>query len=214
MPRQPIRPCTASRSERRIAAAPPLWLLSNPIYVARRDGRRPCHPRGRRPRDAKALFDEREAAGGRTETDPTSLAAFDVLRGTTRSRARLPLRPGHRRHHAISSRRSASSRLMASQPYDRLTFEAAPKRPMRISVQVACAGQPGLPGALGAIGIPRADGPSDLGLLRRHDADRRHADVPAAAARTSAASCSPSTGRTPQAGTSGRIWLRNVRLER
>ncbi len=155
----------------------PLWLLSNPIYV--RGATATTVPPARPPAtDARRLFDERDAAGWSTETDPTSLAAFDVRRGTTVPEIgfRFGLATGDTTHQFAA--------IGVVTPDGVQPLRSADVRGPRRNGDAhfgpgPCARQPGLPGALGAIGVSRAHGPSDFDLFRRHDADWRHPDLQA-----------------------------------
>jgi hypothetical protein len=189
----------------------PLWLLSNPIYLR---GSTPTTVPPTRPpaTDTRRLFDEREAAGWSTETDPTSLAAFDVRRGTTAPEIgfRFGLATGDTTHQFAAIGVLTPGGI---QPYDRLMFEARAETPMRISVQVRAPINPDYQ--------ERWERSVYLGPEDRSISVFFDDMTPVGAARTIRPSLAEVQSivfvveRTnTAAGTSGRIWLRNVRLER
>jgi len=188
----------------------PLWLLSNPIYVR---GAMPTTMAPARPpaRESKGLFDGREA-GWSTETDPTSLAAFDVLRGTRvpELALRFGLATGDDTHQFVALGVVTPD---GSGAYDRLTFEARAEKPMRVSVQLRAPVNPDyqerwersvyLDQTDRAISV-FFDDMMPIGTTQTYRPPLPNVrSIVFAIDRTNT-----------QAGTSGRIWLRNVRLER
>ena len=188
----------------------PLWLLSNPIYVR---GVMPTAMAPARPpaRESKGLFDGREA-GWSTETDPTSLAAFDVLRGTRVPELafRFGLATGDDTHQFVALGVVTPEGIG---PYDRLTFEARAEKPMRVSVQLRAPVNPDyqerwersvyLEPTDRAISV-FFDDMMPIGTTQTYRPPLPNVrSIVFAIDRTNT-----------QAGTSGRVWLRNVRLER
>ncbi len=133
----------------------PLWLLSNPIYV--RGAKPEFVPPIRSPATGTTpLFDGRDASAWKTETDPTSLAALDVVRGT--SGPELALRFGLATGDTMRQFAAVGVAIgKGLAPHDRLTFHARSDKPMRLSVQLRAAGCAGGAGALAAVGLPRPD---------------------------------------------------------
>jgi hypothetical protein len=112
----------------------PVWAFSNPIYVR---GSEPSidPPTRPPPTDARILFDARDPAAWQVETDPTSLAATDVVRGTTGPElmVRFGLATGPPLHQYAAVAVATPDGIAA---YDRLTFGIRSERPMRVSVQL------------------------------------------------------------------------------
>jgi hypothetical protein len=207
----PADPAVYRVEVRAAGSRSPLWLLSNPIYVR---GPGPAAvPIARPPASStKRLFEGADATGWSTETDPTSLAAFDVLRGT--AVPELALRFGL----ATGDGNQQFAALGVVTPdgvaaYDRLTFEARSEAPMRVSVQL------------------RAPGNADYQERWERSIYLEPSDRPIAVFFDDMAPVGTTqTYRPPlanvrsvvfvvertntKAGTSGRIWFRNVRLER
>jgi hypothetical protein len=189
----------------------PLWLLSNPIYVR---GPRPTFVPAPRPpaSDTKRLFDGREAPGWSTETDPTSLAAFDVLRGT--STPELALRFGLATGDGTDQ--FAALGVLTPDgvaPYDRLTFEARSEAPMRVSVQLRAPVNPNYQERWErSVYLEPTDRPisvffddmTPIGTTQTYRPQLPNVrSIVFAVDRTNT-----------NAGTSGRIWFRNIRFER
>jgi hypothetical protein len=117
----------------------PTWIVSNPIYVRGPEARLPA---ARRPATVTLpLFDGSTGDAWRFETDPTSLAALDVV--ATPAGHELRLRYGL----ASGARGGQFAALAVSTPgglaaFDRLTLTARAEQPMRISVQIRVAVTP------------------------------------------------------------------------
>jgi hypothetical protein len=189
----------------------PLWLLSNPIYV--RGATATTVPPTRPPAtDARRLFDEREAAGWSTETDPTSLAAFDVRRGTTVPEIgfRFGLATGDTTHQFAAISVATPDGVQA---YDRLTFEARADAAMRISVQVRAPVNPDYQERWErSVYLEPTDRQISIFFDDMTPIGATQTFRPSVAAVRSIVFAVERTNTA--AGTSGRIWLRNVRLER
>ena len=189
----------------------PLWLLSNPIYV-RGPGPSTVSPARPPATDTKRLFEGREAPGWSTETDPTSLAAFDVLRGTAipELALRFGLATGDGNHQFAALGVATADGLA---PYDRLTFEARSEAPMRVSVQLRAPVNPDYQERWErSIYLEPTDRPvsvvfDDMTPIGTTQTFR--APLP------NVRSIVFVVDRTnTKAGTSGRIWFRNIQLER
>jgi hypothetical protein len=118
----------------------PVWILSNPIYVR---GTEPAVAVATRPRatEEKALFAGGDAVGWTVETDPTSLAAFDVTRAI--EGRELALRFGLATGGSLGQFAAlgvATDGGLAA--FDRLTFQARSEKSMRLSVQLRAAVSP------------------------------------------------------------------------
>jgi hypothetical protein len=189
----------------------PLWVISNPIYVR---GAAPAPTPPVRPpaTDTRRLFDERKGEGWSTETDPTSLAAFDVRRGTALPELvfRFGIATGD------TTNQFAAIGVVTPDgvaPYDRLTFEGRAEQPMRISVQLRAPVNPDFQERWERSVYLEQD---DRRITVFFDdmtpvGETRTSPLPLAAVR----SIVFVVDRTnTAAGTSGRIALRAVRLER
>ena len=189
----------------------PIWLLSNPIYVRGPEAAIVATPRSRAT-DEKALFTRGEAVGWSTETDPTSLAAFDVTKAVDGQELalRFGLATGGQLGQFAALGVVTEGGLAA---YDRMTFRARSDKPMRLSVQLRVAVSP----------TEQARWQRSVYL----EPDEREITVffddvsPIGTTRTfqppladvaSIVFAIDTTNTRP--GTSGRVWLRNVRLER
>jgi hypothetical protein len=189
----------------------PLWVISNPIYV-RGPKPAPTPPVLPPATDTRRLFDEQKGEGWSTETDTTSLAAFDVVRGTALPELlfRFGLATGDTTNQFAAIGVATPGGVA---PYDRLTFEARAETPMRVSVQLRAPVNPDLQERW------------ERSVYLEPD-DRRITVffddmLPIGATQTprpplaAVQSIIFAVDRTnTQAGTSGRIALRAVRLER
>jgi hypothetical protein len=189
----------------------PLWLLSNPIYV--RGSAPTTVPPARPPAtDSRRLFDERDATGWSTETDQTSLAAFDVRRGTTAPEIgfRFGLATGDTTHQFAAIGVVTPDGL---QQYDRLTFEARAETAMRISVQVRAPVNPDYQERWErSVYLDSTDRQVSIFFDDMTPVGATQTFRPMVSAVRSIVFAVDRTNTA--AGTSGRIWLKNVRLER
>ena len=189
----------------------PLWLLSNPIYV-RGPGPAAVEPARPPASDAKRLFEGREAPGWSIETDANSLAAFDVLRGT--AVPELALRFGLAT--GDGANQFAALGVVTPDgvaPYDRLTFEARSEAPMRVSVQLRAPVNPDYQERWErSIYLEPTDRPVSVFFDDMTPIGKTQTYRPPL---PNVRSIVFAVDRTnTRAGTSGRIWLRNIRLER
>jgi hypothetical protein len=189
----------------------PIWVLSNPIYV-RGAGPAAVTPPRLPATDAKPLFDGRGAAAWKVETDPASLAALDVVQGTSGSELRLRygLATGQPARQFAALGVYTEGGIWA---YDRLTFAARAERPMRLSVQVRAAVSPA--------GDERWQRSVYIDSTAREHTVFFDDVTPIAATRTyrpplaavhSLVFAIDTTNTKP--GASGRVWMKDVRLEK
>jgi hypothetical protein len=114
------------------------WITSNPIYVrsANAPSALPVRPPAK---TSHALFDAASLAAWSVASDPTSLAALDIIKsiaGESSARFRFGLSGGAPANQFAALRFSTPQGLAG---HDRLTFDAHAERPMRISVQLQTA---------------------------------------------------------------------------
>lgn len=189
----------------------PPWLTGNPIYL--RDGRAeparaiPTPPTARQP-----LFDGRTEAGWSTESDASSLAAIEAIQmvAGVELRLRYGLAGGARADQYASA---AVETARGISPYDRVALTIRGERPMRLSVQARA---------------EFADAPSERWQRSIYvDASDREHTIFFDDMRPTGSTRTPhpppadvrallfvveTTNNKP--GSSGRIWMRNVRLAR
>ena len=120
----------------------PAWVVSNPIYVVG-SAQPPGLPVRPPASESVSLFDEQDISAWTVETDPTSLAAVDLVQ--TQTGAELLLRfglSGGPPDGQVAALAVFTSDGVA--PYGRLTFRAHAQFPMRVSVQLRAAATPDL----------------------------------------------------------------------
>ena len=122
------------------SSGPIPWVVSNPIYVGITYPP-PPPPSERRVTAAHALFDGRTASGWWTESDPSSVAAFDVA--TTTGGGALRLRYGLSGGTVSGQYVTLAVNTPPDESYDRLTFSARSERPSRLEVQLRVPGPQG-----------------------------------------------------------------------
>src|SRR5262249_33759200 len=105
--------------------------ISNPIYIGVTFAPAVATPVASQ---SKPVFDGRTIEGWRTETDPASLAALDVVSTLTGTELRL--------RYGLSSGSSTGQYAAAAvelpnnaAPYDRVSFTARADSPLRLSIQ-------------------------------------------------------------------------------
>lgn len=189
----------------------PPWIISNPIYVG---GEAPQEPPASRTAAAQqlSLFDGRSAAGWTRENDATSMAAIEAVRmvAATELRLRYGLSGGS------TVGQYAGAAVETAQglgPYERVAFTARSERPMRISIQVRAEVKDAPPERwqrsvyLDATESERSVSFADmLPVGATHTSRAIPEDVRAIMFIVDTTNSKP--------GASGRIWLKNVRLER
>jgi hypothetical protein len=121
---------------------PPLWILSNPVYLRERPraGKSPVVPSGPGV-ITRVLFDDRHSETWRTEASAAARSALDVVTTVTGRELRL--------RYALPGGLAFGEYAAAVVPTpgglavgDRLVFTARAERPMRISVQFRVAVSP------------------------------------------------------------------------
>lgn len=182
------------------------WIISNPIYVGVNFPA--ATNASTATKQSKPIFDGRTSKGWRTETDPTSLAALDIAQTVTgwELRMRYGLSGG-----ASSGQYAAVAVELPDGPgsYDRVSFTARAEGPLRVSVQLQPTGR--------ARGLQRS---VYLDETARDYTVRFDEGTPlgSASAPWDAKSIHDilfvveTTHAKP--GASGRLWLKNVALER
>jgi hypothetical protein len=118
----------------------PIWISSNPIYVRAPAETRPA-PDSPPAIEDRVLFDGRSMNGWRAETDRTSVAALEYAAGAPsgQMRFRFGLSSGSDAPPFAAVTMSLERGL---EPFDRLTFRARAEQPMRVSIQVRAAVTP------------------------------------------------------------------------
>ncbi len=186
---------------------PIVWIRSNPVYV-RGDRTAAPAPPPAAPVAAQTLFDGRSTAGWAIEHDPTSSAAIEV-----RPNGDDP-ELAYRFEMAAGTPSGRYTSLAYPLPagavdFDRLAFTVRAERPMRISVQIRDTTADRWQRSVYVDAVPRDlvvafDDVRPVGIT--------HAEQPKRSEYRSLMFVVDTTNTKP--GTSGRIWLSNVRLER
>ncbi len=189
----------------------PPWITSNPIYVRRTAA--PLSARNPAPAVARApLFDGRSTFGWTTEADPSSLSAIDVVPVVAgpELRVRYGLSGGSNTGQ-FAGVAVASPNGVAD--YDRISFSIRSERPMRLSIQVRAEVKDAQPERwqrsiyLDAIDQERTVVFADMRPVGPTRTPRPPAgDVRDLMFIVDTINTAP--------GQSGRLWIRNVRLER
>ena len=189
----------------------PPWIRSNPIYVR---GAGPASTVTGRPaaRESQTLFDGRDASGWSVEADPTSLVALDLIQGPEGGELRV--------RYGLSSGPPVSQFAALTlfprgglASHDRLTFTARAQRPMRISVQLRAAVTPPQDDRwqrsvyLDTVGRGQTVYFDDFTPIGVTSTSR-----PPLAAVHSLVFAIDTTNTKP--GSSGRVWIKNVALQR
>jgi hypothetical protein len=190
----------------------PPWILSNPIYVRSAE---PDAPRSADPPspESLALFDGRDLGGWRAETDRTSLAALEHAPGTTAGQMRLRFGLSTAADGQPFAAVTKSFTPAELEGYDRLTFEARAEGPMRISVQLRSAVSPSEDERWHrSVYVDAEERQYTLAFDDFRPIGVARSPLPALATVHSLAFVVDTTNT--RAGTSGRLWIRDVRLER
>ena len=186
------------------------WIVSNPIYVRGPEARLPA---ARPPATAtQPLAEGRPGDAWRFETDPTSLAALDVV--PTPAGTELRLRYGL----AGGTRGGQFAALAVNTPgglaaFDRLTFSARAEHPMRISIQVRVAIKPSEDERWQhSVYIDTGDGERTVYFDDFTPIGDTRAYRPPLADVHSIVFAIDTTNTKP--GASGRLWIKNVALQK
>jgi hypothetical protein len=199
----------------------PAWLSSNPIFIRdpsapTLDARRNVHAASRPPlstSDSRPLFDGRTLTRWNTETDPSSLVAMDLaprIDGSNEVRVRYGLSGG-----ANIGQFSGATVEAPANPgsFNRIAFTARAEHPMRISVQARAA----VPGAAPerwqrSVYLDTQDREIDVAFDDMTPVGQTHAPHVPREALMNIMFIVDTTNTKP--GASGRVWVRNPRLER
>lgn len=188
----------------------PTWIVSNPIYVRGPETRLPA---ARRPATAaQPLVEGGRGGAWRFETDPTSLAAIDVVSTPTGTelRFRYGLASGTRGGQFVALAVNTPGGLAA---FDRLTFTARAEHPMRISVQTRVAIKPSEDERWQrSVYIDTVDGERTIYFDDFTPISDTRTYLPPLADVHSIVFAIDMTNTKP--GVSGRLWLRNVALQK
>ncbi len=194
----------------------PAWITSNPIYVRPATAIpvvAPSRPSaGSRPDDHADLFDGRTPTGWTIENDGTSLSAVNVVTTTAGSelRMRYGLSGGPNTGQFAGI---AVDTLNGVGAFDRLTFSARAEHPMRVSVQVRAEVR-GAPPERWQRSV-YLDGTERTRSIFFDDmtaVGETHSARPPTATVRNIMFIVDTTNSLP--GSSGSVWLRNVRVER
>jgi hypothetical protein len=200
------------RVEIRAADRPnaPLWLLSNPIYVREPEMPVAAPPRARATEERPLFAGGDVAAGWTVETDPTSLAALDVIRAV--DGRELALRFGLATGGSLGQFAAwgvATDGGLAA--YDRITFQARADKPMRLSIQLRVVVSPTEQERWQrSVYIEPADREITVFFDDVSPIGTTRTFRPPLAEVSSIVFAIDTTNTRP--GTSGRVWLRSVRL--
>ena len=192
------------------SAAPP-WLISNPVYV-RSAGASPPVEKRAPPVAQLPLFDGHSAAGWSREMDSASLSAIDAVQMVSGSELRLrygvtggsPV--GQYAGAAVDTPRGVGA-------YDRVAFTIRAEHPMRLSIQVRAE----VPGAAPerwqrSIYVDATDHERSVTFDDMRPVGVTHS--PRAIRENIRAIMFIVDTTNSKPGASGRIWLKNVRVER
>jgi len=187
----------------------PAWVTSNPIYV-REPSSTASGPVVQLPRDGRPLFDEQSTNGWSFENDTTSLAVIDIakmIEGT-----RLRLRYGLSGGSAVGQYAAAAvETAQGVEAADAIAFTVRAERPMRLAVQVRAevAGAPPERWERSVFvdtteneRLVRFDDMTPVGITHVRAVPR--GDVRAVMFVVDTTNTKP--------GSSGRVWLGNIRL--
>ena len=192
-------------------AAPP-WMFGNPIYIQAAE-RTPPSPRPAAATMHLSLFDDHSTAGWTKESDSMSLSAIEVVQMI--SATELRLRYGLAGGSPIGQycRRGGRNDTRSSAITTASRFTIRSEHPMRISIQVRAEVANAPPERWQrSIYIDATDGERSVSL-RRHAASRNHSHSSAVRENVRAIMFIVDTTNS-KPGASGRIWIKNVRLER
>jgi hypothetical protein len=192
-------------------ARSPLWILSNPIYV-RGSGPATSEPMRPPAKESMALFNGRDASAWKIETNPPSVAALDLVQGIAGGeiRLRFGLATGPPADQFAALAVLTEGGVAA---HDRLTFTARAERPMRVSVQLRAAVSPAederwhrsvYVDTTDREQTVYFDDVTPIGVTRTYR--------PPLAAVHSIVLAIDTTNTKP--GASGRLWIRNVQLQK
>jgi len=204
------------RAEIRSAAQPgaPAWVTSNPIYV-RADRKDPTPAVAAvppaSPRKDRSLFDGRTAAGWSRESDAQSLSDIEAVLMTSgmELRLRFGLLGGADLGQFAGAAAETSNGVAAS---DRLAFTIRGERPMRLSIQVRAELKDAPPERWQrSIYLDETDREQTIFFADMAAVGITHTPRAPLADVRAIMFIVDTTNTNP--GASGRIWIRNVRLQ-
>lgn len=200
-------------------AAGPAWIISNPIYVrgAAQDEAPSRRPSGGAPSAPSAsngisLFDGRTTAGWTRESDATSVAAIDAVQMV--DALELRLRFGLSGGSAIGQFSGAAVETAHGVgSYAGVAFTIRAEHPMRISVQLRAEVQGALPERWQrSVFVDTTDSSHIVSFEDMRPVGTTHTARAVPGNVRAIMFIVDTTNSKP--GASGRIWLKNVRLER
>jgi hypothetical protein len=190
--------------------APP-WLISNPVYVHAPDAPPPVEQRTPATTH-QPLFDGHSAAGWSRESDPASVSAIEAVQMV--SGPELRLRYGVTGGSVVGQYAGAAVETARGVgEHDRIAFTIRAEHPMRVSIQVR-AEVPGAPPERWqrSIYIDASDGERSVAFDDMRPVGVTH--TPRAVRNNVRAVMFIVDTTNSKPGASGRIWIKNVRLER
>jgi hypothetical protein len=191
-------------------SAPP-WVVSNPIYV---HSPAPAAPVERRAPAATrlSLFDGHSTAGWSRESDSISVSAIDAVQMVTGMELRL--RYGLAGGSAVGQYSGAAVETSRGvRDYDRIAFTIRAEHPMRVSIQVR-AEVPNAPPERWqrSIYVDPTDSEQSVAFDDMRPVGATHSSRPIPDNVRAIMFIVDTTNSKP--GASGRMWIKNVRLER
>jgi hypothetical protein len=191
----------------------PPWIVGNPIYVIARGARLPSPaPSTAHVLTRQTLFDGRTTTGWLLETDPSSLAALDAVTMVEGPalRMRFALSGGSDRGQFAGA---AVDTLRGVADYDRVAFTAHAEQPMRLSIQVrADMGEARPERWQRSIYVDTSEASYAIDFNDMRPVGEAPGATPPKDGVRNILFVVDTTNTAP--GTSGRIWLRDLRLER
>jgi len=191
-------------------SAPP-WVISNPIYVQVPAPAAPVERRG--PAATRlSLFDGQSTAGWTKESDTISVSAIDAVQMVTGMELRL--RYGLSGGSAVGQYSGAAVETTRGvRDYDRIAFNIRAEHPMRVSIQVR-AEVPNAPPERWqrSIYIDSTDRERSIAFDDMRPVGVTHSPRPIPENVRAIMFIVDTANNKP--GASGRIWIKNVRLER
>jgi hypothetical protein len=206
---------------RRTSADEPAWIISNPIFLRVQSRGMPAAvpqpPRSsaastEKSSAARPLFDQRTLTGWNTETDANSLAALELAPRV--DGAEIRLRYGLAGGGNVGQFSGATVEAPPdSAAFDRIAFTARAEHPMRISVQVRAAVEGARPERWQrSVYLDSQDRDISIALDDMTPVGQTHTPRLPRQALLNIMFIVDTTNTKP--GASGRLWIRNPRLER
>lgn len=188
----------------------PAWVTSNPVYVRSASRRDEPHADGTLPAGGRALFDGRSTRGWSQESDPTSLAVVDVapLLSGMRVRLRYGLSGGAAvGQYAAAAVETADGVAAAGG----VAFSIRSEAPMRLSVQVRAEVAGAAPERWErSVYVDTTERQQFVRFRDMTPVGLTHQELPPQASIRAIMFVVDTTNTSP--GSSGRVWLGDVRL--